>query len=198
VQVRDDPYISHGKRTTPITNNDIVPMQYTFRGEVCWLKVQDGEAFGRLGSRMSRSIKRLKASPCIELDCIAPSSSLEAAISKWKKTAKPTELLVNFNVYGHSHASRLVGDTLADMRLFLQVPMYDGRSAIYDNPQYLKLPDVEHITLDLPAPVAPEQACKLPAEVSRLEIEELFDHIPQPKILREVFTNHSIITVLKK
>jgi SWI/SNF-related matrix-associated actin-dependent regulator of chromatin subfamily A3 len=198
VQVREDPNISHMSRPSPNLREDIITLQYTFKGDICWLRLHDGEAFGCLGSRLSRSIKRLKAFPCIELDCIVASSSLETAKSRWKKTGKPTELLVNLNVYGHNHSARVVGDTLADKRLFLQDPLYDGRSANYDNPQYLKLPDVAHISLDSPAPVTPEQAYKLPAEASRLEIEELLDHIPQPKILRGVFTNRSVVTVLKR
>jgi hypothetical protein len=198
VQVRDDPYLSFENSPPPNLRNDIVVLEYIFRSEVCWLKLRDGEIFGCLGSRFSRSIKRLKAFPCIDLDCLVLSSGLDAARSKWKKSGRPTELLVNLNVYGHNHSAQVVGDTLADMRLFLQVPLYDGRSAVYDNPQYLKLPGIEHLNLGAVVSVVPEQAFDLPAEVSRLEIEELLDHIPQPKILREVFINDAAITVLKR
>lgn len=147
---------------------------------------------------MSRSLKRLTEFACVSLDCTTTSSNLEAARGKWEALRNPTELRVSFNVYGHDHSAQIVGDTLASMKLFLQVPMYDTRSLVYDNPQDLKLLDVAELNLDVPAPVSVEQASDIPPEVSRLEIDALLDHIPQPGILRDIFMNCYTVTVLKR
>jgi hypothetical protein len=126
------------------------------------------------------------------------SSNLDAARGKWKALGNPTELPVSFNVYGHDHSAQIVGDTLASMRLFLQVSLYDTRSLVYENPQELKLLDVEDLDLDVPAPVSLEQACGILPEVSRLEIDAFLDHIPQPSIPQDISTNFHTITVLKR
>jgi hypothetical protein len=180
------------------TAGEFTSLHHIFIGESCWLKLRNGETFGCFSSRVSRSLKRLVAFPCIEMDILVQTSSLDTARSKWKRSGKPTEVLVNVNIYGHDHAARDVGDCLANLRLFLQIPLYDERSSPYENPQYLKLPGVEHINLDSPAPITPDQAHQESREVSRSEIETLLDHIPQPNFLREVFTNPRTITLLKK
>ena len=198
MQVRDDPYISPRACPPSKSRIDTIILEHKFKGDICWLGLRNGAAFGCLGSKLSRNLKRLTAFACVSLDCTVASSNLDAVRSKWKTLGSPTELLVSFNVYGHDHSAQIAGDTLASMRLFLQVPLYDARSLAYDNPQYLKLLGVSDLNLDVPAPLNLAQACDIPAEVSRLEIDALLDHIPQPSILRNVFTNCHTITVLKR
>lgn len=106
--------------------------------------------------------------------------------------------MVNFNVYGHEHAAQKVGDALANARMFLQVPLFDGRNSTYENPQDLKLPDVAHIELNDPTTIALQATHQESKEVSRTEIESLLDHIPQSNLLRGVFTSHRVITPLMK
>jgi hypothetical protein len=98
--------------------------------------------------------------------------------------------MVNFNVYGHEHAAQKVGDTLANARMFLQVPLFNGRNTTYENPQDLKLLDVAHIELNGPITIALQETHHESKDISRSEIESLLDHIPQSNLLRGVFTSH--------
>jgi SWI/SNF-related matrix-associated actin-dependent regulator of chromatin subfamily A3 len=194
--VRQDPLQASDSISSSNITNGFVELGHAFSGEYCWLKLRDGESFGCVSSRTSQVLKRLTTFSCVELDCIAPISCMEKARTQWKRSGK-TELLVQFNVYGHTHSASAVGDILAAARLFLQVPTYDKRCAIYDNPQYLKLPDVAHIILEEP-PVSTPHTSAAHEQVSHYEIESLLDHIPQSNHLREGFTSDKIRTPLIK
>lgn len=129
---------------------------------------------------------------------MTPVSELEIARTNWKRSGRSVELLVNLNVYGHSHSARAVGDMLAAANMFLQVPLFDGRSAGYDNPQYLKLPNVAHISLEHPATATDQEEISKPKEDPDIEIASLLDHIPQSRFLKEIFTSNRLRTFLIK
>jgi hypothetical protein len=169
-----------------------------FKGEFCWLKMRDGEAFGCLNARNSRNLKRLWGDSCVEMDCIVSASSLDISRSQWRQSGKSAELFVCFNIYGHEHAAQTVGDMLAATKMFLQFPAHDGRSLPYANPQYLNLPGVENITLDeSPDSNLPNTTLKV-REISTLDLEAVLDHIPQAKFLREHVASSRVRTPLKK
>ena len=173
-------------------------LEHTFSGEFCWLKLCEGETFGCLSGRTSQSLKRLKIFSDVEMECVVAIPCLEKARTQWKRSGKSARLLVSMNIYGLEHSASAVGDALAAAKLFLQDPIYDTRSATYDNPQYLKLPDVARMTLDSSDASTLQAPTRDHKEASSSEIETLLDHIPQSRFLREAFTNDRIRTPLIK
>lgn len=197
LQVREDPFLSL-RHALPTAKDHFVILEHSFNGDFCWLKLRGGEIFGCLGGRTSQSLKRLASFSCVQFDCIASILSLEHARTQWRKAGKSSQLLVDFNIYGHEHSASKVGDALAIAKLFLQVPTYDTRSTTYDNPQDLKLPDVAHMSLGNSLEPPPQSAIRDGQEASSSEIETLLDHIPQSTFLRVAFTNDRISTPLIK
>jgi SWI/SNF-related matrix-associated actin-dependent regulator of chromatin subfamily A3 len=146
-------------------------------------------------------LKRLMALPGVHVEGIATWPSIEKARTQWKQSGKSAALLIDISTYGPdvSHVAKLVGRALSDAKLFLQPPRFATGSFPYDNPQYLKLPNVSHVQLeDTPevSPFVPSQDDD--KDVSRSELESILDHIPQPKFLRQAFTSVRIRTPLMK
>ncbi|KAH7075543.1 hypothetical protein BKA63DRAFT_300063 [Paraphoma chrysanthemicola] len=198
LQVREDPFLSRTRLQPSETFAGYVSLAPVFKGEFCWLGLNDGEAFGCLNTRVSRSLRRLTSYPCVEVDCIVSASGLERARSQWRKSGKSAELPVCFNIYGHEHAAQDVGDMLAAMKMFLQIPVHDRRSLPHSNPQYLHLPGVDNIDIDEPPESKVSDAAVEAKEVTALEIEAVLDHIPQADFLQEHFANSRIRTTLQK
>lgn len=196
MQVKEDPSILNRSLTPEITT-DFVVAQLTHKGNFCWLVFDVGQPFACFSAATSASLKRLAVNPCVQLDCMIYRSPLDKAVSQWKKSGKGKEFVVDLNVYGHEHSARVVGDMLADARLFLQFPKSDNRGLVYDNPQYLKLPNVASTELfQMNSEIAQKANPEEPKEVSASEIEILLDHIPQPKFLRHDFSHTRILTPL--
>lgn len=198
LQVREDPFLSRTRLQSSELFAGFVSLTPVFKGEFCWLRLNEGEPFGCLNTKVSRSLRRLTSYPCIEVDCIVSASGLEKARSHWRKSGKSADLFVCFNIYGHEHAAQNVGDILAASKMFLQVPNNDRRSLPYNNPQYLRLPDVENIELDESPESNPPNPFIEAKETTALEIEAVMDHIPQADILQKHFANSQIRTVLQK
>ncbi|KAH7090599.1 hypothetical protein FB567DRAFT_295929 [Paraphoma chrysanthemicola] len=198
LQVREDPFLSRARLQPSEISAGYVSLMLVFKGEFCWLSLSDGEAFGCLNTRVSRSLRRLTNYSCVEVDCIASASGLEKARSQWRKSGKSAELPVCFNIYGHEHAAQGVGDMLAAMKMFLQIPAHDRRSLPHSNPQYLYLPGVDNIDIDEPPEGKASDAAAEAKEVTALEIEAVLDHIPQADFLQEHFANSRIRTILQK
>jgi SWI/SNF-related matrix-associated actin-dependent regulator of chromatin subfamily A3 len=110
-------------------------------------------------------------------------------------------MLVDVSVYGPvvAHVAKLAARTLSDAQLFLQIPRFATKDFPYDNPQYLKLPNVSHVqledTLEISSPAPFQNNDK---HVSRSELDSVLDHIPQPKFLRQASTSVRIRTNLMK
>ena len=160
--------------------------------------MHSGVAFGCLSVRTSQHLKRLSNISCVVVECIASVTGLRKARTEWQRSGNSAQLLVTLNVYGHDHAAFSVGDSLAAAKLFLQVPPYDRRSAMYDNPQYLKLPDVGHISLNEEPVLNSQPPSEDQNDASTAEIATLFDHIPQCESLNGVFSSDRIKTPLIK
>jgi SWI/SNF-related matrix-associated actin-dependent regulator of chromatin subfamily A3 len=156
--------------------------------------------FGCMHRRTSQTLKRLMAFPGVRIEGIVSWSDLEKAKTEWKHSGRSARLSLDVGVYGPglSHVAKPVGRTLSDAKLFLQLPRSSTESLPYSNPQYLKVPNVSHIQiLDTPE-VALTEPLQKNKYVSRVELELILDHIPQPKFLREASTSEQIRTPLMR
>jgi TPP-dependent 2-oxoacid decarboxylase len=146
-------------------------------------------------------LKKLVAFRGVQIEGVVQWSDLEKARTQWKQYGKSATLLMDVNVYGPvtSHITKSVARILSDAMLFLQVPNIVTRPLPYENPQYLKLPNVSHIQIEATHEVStghsPQDYNK---DVSRSELEVILDHIQQPNFLREVLTSIRIRTPLMK
>jgi SWI/SNF-related matrix-associated actin-dependent regulator of chromatin subfamily A3 len=93
-----------------------------------------------------------------------------------------------------------VGKELTSGKLFLQPPTIDLRCLVYENPQDLVLEDVISVGNSADDIESIDQRSAYPEEkeTTQSEIDDILDHIPQPSFLREVSTDHRIITDLAK
>jgi SWI/SNF-related matrix-associated actin-dependent regulator of chromatin subfamily A3 len=165
------------------------------------MSLSDAKPFGCLNQRTSRALKRLAALPGVNIKGIVTRSVLEKARTQWRQSGKTATMSLDVSVYGPlvGHVAKLAARTLSDAKLFLQFPRFATKDFPYDNPQYLKLPNVSHVQLEdtleinSPAPIQNNDE-----HVSRSELDSVLDHIPQPKFLRQASTSVRIRTPLMK
>lgn len=197
IQIRTDPLAS---RTSSLTlkDNRAIPLRLGANGDTIWISCVEGETFGCLASTVARGLKCLEnlGETCVEIEGFITSFALNKASVAWKRAGKSEITTVDFNIYGHRHSGKEVGDALTSMKLFLQEPDTDPRSLTYDNPQYLKLPGVSHVSETTHGPFNNVQLVSSSIGASQAEIEAILDHIPQPTFLREVSTDGRIRTPL--
>jgi SWI/SNF-related matrix-associated actin-dependent regulator of chromatin subfamily A3 len=175
---------------------DTVILALCFIEDSFWAKTIAGDPFACLTTKVTQGLKRLSnPTLCVELDGVIPFSALQDVSSAWRKSGRSATAIIDINVYGHPHCAKVVGDILASAKLFLQSPSSDHRSLTYDNPQYLKLPGVSHVEY---IPDLSDEVSDATAEASRAEIDEILDHLPPPKFLREVSVDGRITTALAK
>ncbi|EUC34822.1 hypothetical protein COCCADRAFT_92479 [Bipolaris zeicola 26-R-13] len=110
------------------------------------MNIRDAIRFGCLNQKISQALKRLTSLSNVEVEGVVSRTSLEKARAEWKKSGRSANLLVDVNVYGPntSGVAKAAGRILSNTRLFLQSPSFVTRLVTYDNPQYLKLPNVSN------------------------------------------------------
>jgi SWI/SNF-related matrix-associated actin-dependent regulator of chromatin subfamily A3 len=183
------------------TRDGFIILKTSVVGDHYWMSVSDAKSFGCLNQRTSRALKRLVALPDVYIDGIATWSSLEKARTQWRQSGKSAIMSVDVSVYGPvvAHIAKPAARALSDAKLFLQLPRFATKDSPYDNPQYLKLPNVAHIqlkdTLEISSPAPFQNNDK---DVSRSELDSVLDHIPQQKFLRQASTSVRIRTPLMK
>ncbi|KAF2116188.1 SNF2 family N-terminal domain-containing protein [Lophiotrema nucula] len=124
---------------------------------------------------------------------------MEKARSAWRTSGSTATLRFDMNVYGHGHASQAVARMLSSVRVFLQSPDVDPRSALYENPQYLKLPDLPSTVIKSPTEFTGRGAlAALSTETTRSEVEALFDQLQQSSFLRQISADKRVTTPLKE
>jgi len=101
---------------------------------------EGGEEFGYLRSGVAGALKPLLANPNVELEPLAPITSLKEAISRSKKPADVT-VKMDINVYGRGGKPTAsdVGGVLSRGKLWLQKPYHAKPGVAYDNPHFLSL-----------------------------------------------------------
>jgi hypothetical protein len=176
-----------------------VALEISFTRDSSWLKISDGEPFACLPSKIVLKLKRLMLSACIEVDAVTSTNALRKARLDWKKSGSSTKLKVDLNVYGHSQFAKTTAAILSSARLFLQPPNYEPRCLAYENPQYLRLPDLDEAdftSLDMPG--STKDSNEDTSQGLASEVEIILDHLPQPRFLREIQADERVITKLEK
>ncbi|EUC42633.1 hypothetical protein COCMIDRAFT_103006 [Bipolaris oryzae ATCC 44560] len=114
------------------------------------MNLHDANSFGCLNQKVSQALKRLKSLSNVEVEGVVLRASLEKARAEWKKSGRAANLLVDVNIYGPntSGVAKPAGRILSNARLFLQPPSFVTRLVTYDNPQYLKLPNISDYQLE--------------------------------------------------
>ncbi|KAJ6286390.1 SNF2 family N-terminal domain-containing protein [Bipolaris maydis] len=199
LQVREDP-LTFRDYSSQNARSDFVELETTFVGGYLWMNIRDAISFGCLNQKISQVLKRLKSLSSVEIEGIVSRTSLEKARAEWKKSGRSANLLVDINVYGPntSGVAKPAGRILSNARLFLQPPSFVTRLVTYDNPQYLKLPNVSELQImEAPSTNFAAPLSGSAKESTYSELESVLDNIPQSKILREVSTSWRIRTVLK-
>ena len=150
-----------------------------------------------MNSKNAKRLKTLDAIPGIEVEAVTPLAALERARLAWKNIGSSATLEIDVNIYGPWSLGRAVAEKLSAVKLFLQPPAFELRRLPYDNPQYLKLPDVSKAEVfyeDISGSrSSPKVVIK---EVSISDVEAILDYLPQPKFLREVMIDGRISTSL--
>lgn len=165
------------------------------------MNIRDAIRFGCLNQKISQALKRLISLSNVEVEGVVSRTSLEKARAEWKKSGRSANLLVDVNVYGPntSGVAKAAGRILSNTRLFLQSPSFVTRLVTYDNPQYLKLPNVSKLQImEAPSTNFAALLSGNAKESTYSELESVLDNIPQSKVLREVSTSWRIRTVLQK
>jgi hypothetical protein len=112
-----------------------------------WVTSCEGLAFGCLASELHRCLKTLTQLQCVEVDVIVPFAALAQSSATWRESGSSPTIKVELNIYGHLHHGKAVSRELFDLKLYLQPPIIDFRSLVYDNPQDLKLPEIQLTSL---------------------------------------------------
>ncbi|KAF2661288.1 hypothetical protein K491DRAFT_673960 [Lophiostoma macrostomum CBS 122681] len=200
VQVRQDPL--GGQRSTARTAPDILShatLGIVYIEDTCWISLSSCEAFGCLNSKLSRCIRKVLGIHCVEIEAMAPMHAIQSSSSAWKRSGNASTLDVDLNIYGHAHGAKPVSQMLLAAKLFLQPPKADNRCLVYDNPQYLKLPDVAHVAQERSRETSFDQDVNgNPNITSTAEVEALFNDLSPPSFLREASTDSRIRTSLAK
>jgi SWI/SNF-related matrix-associated actin-dependent regulator of chromatin subfamily A3 len=200
LQVREDPLI-YRNHAIQDERDEFIQLKITFSSSYCWMSLRDAAKFGCLNQKISQALKCLTALPNVEAEGVVSQVSLEKARAEWKRSGRSANLLVDMNVYGPvtTKDAKSAGEILSNARLFLQAPAYFTRPVIYDNPQYLKLPDVSYMQIvDKPNTNFSAPLLGNMKDITLPELESVLDNIPQSKDLREVSTNWRIRTALKR
>jgi SWI/SNF-related matrix-associated actin-dependent regulator of chromatin subfamily A3 len=141
------------------------------------LTFADGTDFGILNEHASSTLRKLLDQSLVDLDCLAPTLALRETIEKAAK-AKDAIVRVDINVYGASSARQEVGCHLSDNKLYLQRPDQLRPGLEYDNPHFLRFPDMEAETVE-PAPESHvnDKPASKSTEVFRRTISEVYSSL---------------------
>jgi SWI/SNF-related matrix-associated actin-dependent regulator of chromatin subfamily A3 len=111
------------------------------------LTFPDGSEFGLLSTHTAKALEDLVERPSIQFDALAHIITLRETIGRAKK-ASDAVARVNINVYGSPAARIDVGHHLSAKKVYLQRPDQQRPGSIYDNPHFLKFPEMQIPSID--------------------------------------------------
>jgi SNF2 family DNA or RNA helicase len=102
----------------------------------------DKSVFGEPNTHMSEVLLKLLERDSLIFEVIANVSNTFETIGKAEK-ANDAVVRVDINIYGPRSVGKELGQQLSKNKVYLQRPNYRRNNSEYDNPHFLKLPDVQ-------------------------------------------------------
>ena len=106
------------------------------------LKFSDGELFAQISELACRGLAELQELPSVEIVAFAETKRIQHVFARTKKPGEAT-LKVEVNVYGSADDTKIVGDKLCSVKMFLQDPDHGTQNIEYCNPHVIQFPGIE-------------------------------------------------------
>jgi SWI/SNF-related matrix-associated actin-dependent regulator of chromatin subfamily A3 len=142
------------KASTGSLVNDCCTFNIGKSSEQLVLRFQDGTEFGHLNTHTSKALNELFDQPEIEFEAFGATRTILEAIGRSTK-ATDAVVRVNINVYGSKEAGKDVGRHLSENKVYLQRPDLQRPGSLYDNPHFLKFPDMQSSSFEYQTETAP-------------------------------------------
>ena len=99
------------------------------------LKFSDGELFAQISELACRGLAELQELPSVEIVAFAETKRIQRVFARTKKPGEAT-LKVEGNVYGSADDTKVVGDKLCSVKMFLQDPDHGTKQRVLQPPRY--------------------------------------------------------------
>lgn len=135
---------------------------------------------------------------CIRFEPCITTKAWKSAMEALSASRKSTIISADVNAYGSSSISADVGTHLSRNGIFLQRPVMQFADLPYENPQYLRLPNVAHVRLvpEVPGSTLKNTDQDLAVDGHSFDIDVLFEELSCPSFLVQAPTDFRIKTEL--
>jgi SWI/SNF-related matrix-associated actin-dependent regulator of chromatin subfamily A3 len=109
---------------------------------------QDGTTFADVNAHLVTVLGPLVDNQKLQFEAVADIDSLQELIDRSVK-ANDAVGRFNINIYGPESLCQEVGDALSTKRVYLQRPDHQRPGTVYNNPHFLKVPDIQLLPQEL-------------------------------------------------
>jgi len=198
VDIRYDPADSDVQHNGTKSTETYFRVRLCFGEGYCGLQSLNGKDVGTANTKTYRALEPLLRFDCIRFEPCITTKVWKSAMEALSASKRSTIISADVNAYGGSSISADVGTHLSRNGIFLQRPVIQFEDLPYENPQYLRLPNVAHVRL---VPEVPESILKnanqnLAVDGHSFDIDVLFEELSRPSFLVQATTDFRIKTEL--